>query len=197
MTDHIRVAGALVLLDADVLYPIRVCDFILTIASLGVIGRPVVSALILEEAARNASIDRPGPDSATRIARRFESVRSVVDGHDQPVSLRFVGSALINSKDRHVLAAALHHRVDLLITNDRRFRREVSEWIVLHGRGRRLSAAISADALAGRLVDELPSAVETAIDEMAKRFRNPPRSYAEVASGLAKSMPSLARMIRP
>jgi len=47
------------MLDADVLYPIRVCDFILTAGSLRLLARPVASDEVLAEAQRNVVTDRP------------------------------------------------------------------------------------------------------------------------------------------
>lgn len=35
--------GALILLDANILYPIRLCDFFLTAGTVGLIAKPVVS----------------------------------------------------------------------------------------------------------------------------------------------------------
>ena len=191
MTERKPVSGALLLLDADILYPIRVCDFILTASALKLIARPVVSDMILEEAARNVRADRPDADSAVRINRRFDAVRSVVDGFDQPIPKRYVDSAMVNPKDQHVLAAALHHGAEFVVTNDARLRREIKAWIAQHGKRRRLIAAISADEFASRLLNEARSSVESIVREMASRFRDPPRSYAEVVTGLAKSMPSL------
>ena len=191
MTERKPVSGALLLLDADILYPIRVCDFILTASALKLIARPVVSDMILEEAARNVRADRPDADSAVRINRRFDAVRSVVDGFDQPIPKRYVDSAMVNPKDQHVLAAALHHGAEFVVTNDARLRGEIKAWIAQHGKRRRLIAAISADEFASRLLNEARSSVESIVREMASRFRDPPRSYAEVVTGLAKSMPSL------
>lgn len=42
--------GAVVLLDANVLYPITVCDFLLTTSSLLLLARPIVTREIMEEA---------------------------------------------------------------------------------------------------------------------------------------------------
>ena len=36
----------------------------------------------------------------------------------------FVDDAIINAKDRHVIAAAQFHLVDIVVSNDRRLRRE-------------------------------------------------------------------------
>ncbi len=72
------------LLDVDVLYPIRVCDFMLTASSLRLLARPVVSDMILEEAQRNVAADRPDL-GVQRIERRFANVRSTTDGHGQAI----------------------------------------------------------------------------------------------------------------
>ena len=180
MTESKPVSGALRLLDADVLYPIRVCDFILTAASLKLIARPVVSAMILQEAARNVRADRPDPESTAPITRRFDAVRTVVDGFDQPIPKRFIDASIVNPKDQHVLAAALHHGADFVVTNDARLRREITRWIEAHGHGRRLTAAITADTFASRLLADSSANVEAVVREMAARFRNPPRSSSRL-----------------
>ncbi len=89
------------LLDADVLYPIRVCDFMLTASSLRLLARPVVSDMIVQEAQRNVVADRPGLD-VRRIEHRFANVRSVTDGHGQVIEER-PGISMVNPKDRHVV----------------------------------------------------------------------------------------------
>lgn len=61
------VAGSLVLLDANVLYPISICDFILTASSHQLLARPTVSAEILDEATRNITADRPDLEPARRL----------------------------------------------------------------------------------------------------------------------------------
>lgn len=53
------VVGSLVLLDANVLYPISVCDFILTASSHQLIARPVLSAEILDEETGTSSPTDP------------------------------------------------------------------------------------------------------------------------------------------
>ena len=193
MTDAPRVSGALVLLDADILYPIRVCDFVLTAASLKLIDRPVVSGEILDEAYRNVRADRPDLDQA-RIDRRFDHVRAAVDGHDQPIPVHHFDISIVNPKDRHVLAAALHHGAELVVTNDARLRREITTWLAAHRARSRLVEAISADELASRFLDEAPAQIEVIVRRMASRFHNPPRTYDEVLAGLCRSMPSLARL---
>ncbi len=62
------------LLDADVLIPIRICDFILTASTNGLFQRPIVSEQILAEAIRNVIADLPYLDEV-RVQRRFANVR--------------------------------------------------------------------------------------------------------------------------
>jgi PIN domain len=190
MTSSRPISGSFVLLDANVLYPVRVCDFILTASSLDLLGRPVVSAEILDEAHRNILTDRPDLEPG-RIDRRFNAVRAATDGHDRPTAKRFVDRTIVNQKDRHVVAAALQNEVDLIITDDVRLRAEITTWLSRPDRRSKLIGAMSSDELAGALVAEDNDAVARVIAQMAHRFREPRRTAAEVLSGLRKSLPSL------
>jgi hypothetical protein len=78
--DSLALRRLLLLLDADVLYPIRICDFILTAASLNMLQRPIVSDTILDEASRNIVADRPDL-MASQLKRRFDAIRRSTDGH--------------------------------------------------------------------------------------------------------------------
>ncbi len=190
------VSGSLVLLDANVLYPISVCDFILTASSHQLLARPVVSAEILDEATRNVTADRPDLEPA-RIERRFNAVRAATDGHDQPVTRRFADPSIINPEDRHVLAAALHHDVDYIITNDARLRAEITTWLDHRPRRHNLTAAISPDELTTALLDESPDDVAAVITAMAARLRNPTRSARDVVAALSKQLPAIAAINLP
>lgn len=190
-----RSTGALLLLDADVLYPIRVCDFILTASSIRLLARPVVTAEILAEAQRNVIADRPSL-SRERIERRFQAVRVVTDGHDQMTGRTLDSESIVNLKDRHVLQAAVHHRVDFVVANDSRLRREISLWITRRSEPVWLQAAITADDLAAGLVAESPDEVRVFVEAMSERFRSPARSFSETLASLTKSMPSL-HMLSP
>ena len=87
VSDAGRFTGSLLVLDADVLYPIRVCEFILTASSLRLLARPVVSAQVIAEAQRNIVADRPDL-TPEQVRRRFGNVRLATDGHDQEVGER-------------------------------------------------------------------------------------------------------------
>lgn len=190
------VAGSLVLLDANVLYPIAVCDFILTASSHQLLARPIVSAEILDEATRNITADRRDLEP-TRIERRFNAVQAATDGHDQPITRRFVDTSIINPKDRHVLAAALHHDVDFIITNDTRLCAEITAWLNHRQRRHNLNAAISADQFTAALIDESPTDVVNAITTMTSRLRNPSRTIDEVAAALSRHLPAITTLDLP
>jgi predicted nucleic acid-binding protein len=185
------VAGSLVLLDANVLYPINVCDFILTASSLQLLARPIVSAEILDEATRNITADRPDLEPS-RIERRFNAVRSATDGHDQPVARRFADNSMINTKDRHVLAAALHHEVDYIVTNDAGLRAEITAWLDHRPRRHKLIAAITPNQLTAALIEESPDDVVAVVTAMATRLRNPTRTVREVVAAISKNLPAIA-----
>ena len=132
MTDEApAVRSLLLLLDADVLYPIRICDFILTAASRDMLQRPIVSDTILDEASRNIVAARSDL-TVSQLKRRFDAVRRSTDGHGMTVPPRFHDDALINAKDRHVVAAARFHEADVIVSNDNRLRREVNKWSAKH-----------------------------------------------------------------
>ncbi len=190
------ITGSLVLLDANVLYPINVCDFILTASSHQLIARPIVSAEILDEATRNITADRPDLEPA-RIERRFNAVRAATDGHDQPVARRFADASMINSKDRHVMAAALHHGVDYIVTSDTQFQAEITAWLDHRPRRHKLVAAISPNKLTAGLIDESPDAAVAVVTAMAARLRNPTRTVHEVAAAISNNLPAITAINPP
>jgi rRNA-processing protein FCF1 len=196
VTETGRFTGAVLLLDADVLYPIRVCDFILTASALRLLARPVVTEEILREAERNLVANRPEL-SPHRVARRFQQVRAVTDGHNQATAGPVGFEWIVNMKDRHVLRAAIRWGVDFVVTNDAALRRELSAWIVGPAEPGPLRAAIAADELAAGLVTESPDDVRAVVTAMSERFRNPKRSFDETLASLNRSMPSLAALRRP
>lgn len=189
------VTRSLVVLDANVLYPIRICDFILTASSLQLLARPIVTAEIIDEAQRNIASDRPDLDPA-QIERRFSAVRAVTDGHDRPVPGRHLDLAPVNTKDRHVLVAAVHHHADYIITNDTRLRTEIRAWLNTAD-SRHPVAVMSANQLSAALIDEAPDAVTAVVTAMAARMRNPIRTVAEVTAALARSLPALKAIRLP
>ena len=105
------------------------------------------------------------------------------------VPSRFHDDALINHKDRHVVAAARFHNVDVIVSNDKRLRREVNKWTA---KCRSPLPAWSADELASQLRDESQTGVIGVIAAMAARMTDPPRTAEEVLRVMIQSLPSLS-----
>ena len=110
-------------LDANVLVPVLVCDLLLSMFDAELF-QPAVSPTILEEVERSLIVDFPrlDPDGPRRradgMARALAlHVHDVTQENDAAL-------AGINRKDRHVAALALTQHVDLVVTNDRRLRRQ-------------------------------------------------------------------------
>ena len=104
------------LLDADVLYPIWLCDALLRVAETQVF-QVRWSERILEEAARNVKANNPRLDPGV-IDRRFRQMResfedAMVTGYEllEPVMTN-------HPKDRHVLAAAIVGRANVIVTKN-------------------------------------------------------------------------------
>lgn len=113
----------IVALDADVLVPILACDFLLTAFDLG-LYEPVVSTEVLDEVGRTLMRVRPhlGPQAAEY---RVAAMRKALEDHLIDVAGREVPER-INSKDRHVVGAALWGQAEILASNDSRLREEVA-----------------------------------------------------------------------
>ena len=189
------VVGSLILLDGNVLYPIGVCDLILTASSHQLIARPVVSAELLDEATRNIVANRPDLEPAS-IERRFKAVRVSTDGHDQPVPRRFADNTTINPKDRHVLAAALCHNVDYIVTNDARLRSEISAWLDRQP-SHKLIDAITPNQLTAALISESRDQVVGVVTAMATRMRKPTRTVSEIIAALSNHLPAITDVHLP
>lgn len=107
-----------VLIDACILIPYQLSEFLLRLASAGMY-EPVWSAEILDELHRNliAKIGLSEEKADRRIARMQALFPyAAVDGYEAFQDL--AESLGTDPKDRHVAAAALHGRADVLITNN-------------------------------------------------------------------------------
>lgn len=150
------VSGARPLLDAYILYPIRICDFI---PHESTAQRPIVSDTILEEAHRTVVADRPrSRRSADRASFRQRTPRN---GRTRDADSENVSSTMRSSTLRtgHVIAAAQFHQVDVVVSNDRRLRREVDAWAK---QSELKLVALSADALVERMIKDDKAAGDVA-----------------------------------
>jgi predicted nucleic acid-binding protein len=104
------------LLDANVLYPIWLSDALLRMAETEVF-QVRWTERILDEASRNIKASRPGQNPAA-VDRRFGDMRAAFD-EAMVTGYGELESVMTNSpEDRHVLAAAIVGRADVIVTKN-------------------------------------------------------------------------------
>jgi hypothetical protein len=178
-------AGAAVL-DANVLYPVSLCDTLLRCALAG-LYRPLWTAQILEEATRNLVAD--GRATRAGAARRVQHMQgafphALVSGYEDLIPL-----LQCDPKDRHVLAAAVRGK---------------AQWIVTQNLADFPLAALQPYAVEARHPDQFltdifehdPDAVVQALRRQAAALRNPPMPVEQVLAVLAIHVPSFVSLIR-
>lgn len=153
-------------LDADILVPVLVCDVLLSLFDAELF-QPVVGPTILAEVERSLVVDFPHLDPDA-LRRRVHQMRralalNVHDGADASADVL----AGVNRKDRHVAALAIALRVDLVVTNDRRLRREIDAL------GQPFRALTADDFVLRLLIDNRDGADDVIDVLVAKRTRRP------------------------
>jgi hypothetical protein len=105
------------LLDASVLHPWVVCDLLLRLAERG-LYRPAWSTEILHEVVD--SLTERMPEHAERFKRRRERMEAAFAEAMAERPERFLAAvpAEVDAGDRHVVAAALAARADVIVTNN-------------------------------------------------------------------------------
>jgi len=175
------------LLDANVLYPIWLCDVMLTMAETEVF-QVRWSEKILEEAERAVKQHRADADTAA-ISQRFRDMRdsfeeAIVTGHEA------LEPAMANHpKDRHVLAAAVVGRADVIVTvNLSDFPSEACE-----------PYDIDVQHPDEFLCNQWDLDEELMADAMKRRlgyYRNPPLSLEQLLQKLERHTPHFCEVVR-
>ena len=175
-------------LDANVLVPVLVCDLLLSMFDAELF-QPAVSPTILEEVKRTLIVDFPRLDP-DRLRRRADGMARALALHVHDVTQENDAAlAGINRKDRHVAALALTQHVDLVVTNDRRLRREINA-LSLPLR------ALSADEFVLRLVVDDRTQVDDVIDELVTKRQRRPVTRAALLDQLAVAVPRAIAELR-
>lgn len=172
-----------VVLDANVLFPIALCDTLVRAALAG-LYRPHWTATILDEVERNlVEHDRATARQARYRRGRMEAALpdALVTGYEPLIPVMEN-----DPKDRHVLAAAVRAGARLIVTeNTRDFpARACAPYDI---------AARRADAFLTDLLDAAPEAMERVIREQAADLLRPPQAPAQVLARLARTVPAFAR----
>jgi len=150
-------------LDADVLVPILSCDLLL------------------------ANFPHLDPNALrSRVAQTAEvlALHTHEVGDNDAAEL-----AVVNSKDRHVVAAAITNGANIIVTNDRRLCGEINAM----GQG---LVAVTADGFAQQLLTDQPDGIDAVIAALiAKRTRRPV-TRAKLIDQLAGGLPGFAGELR-
>jgi rRNA-processing protein FCF1 len=182
------VTGPVAVLDADVLVPILPCDLLLTAFDHDLF-QPIVTPKILDEVERNLLRAFVQFDAHT-LRRRVEHMRRALALHTRADPDEADVVETINRKDRHVVAAALANTADVVVSNDRRLRKEIED-------SARPIRAVSADNFAVGLLVHDRNAVQQVIDDLvAKRVRRP-LTRDEFLGRLRETFPSFVTALDP
>lgn len=173
------------ILDACVLYPAPVRDLLLSLADNGLF-KPKWSAEIQDEWSRNLLLNRTdlnkGQLQLTIEAMNAAFPDSNVDKFDSLIP----AISLPDPDDRHVVAAAIRSKADVIVTyNLKHFPKSIEEEYNIEIQ--------HPDVFLANVYDLHPEKAKDAFRKMVRRLKNPPKSYSEVLDTLSKS--DLSRII--
>ncbi len=181
-----RLPSLCVLLDANVLFPIALCDTLMRTARAGMY-EPYWSETILDEMERNlVKHDRATWEKARRRRMNMQGTfpNAVVHGYEVRIA-----EMTNDPKDRHILAAAVHSRATVIVTHNRRH-------FPAHALAPYGIEAQSADTFLHSLFRSDPDTVARIITEQAERLRNPPQSVEQVLNNLSLEAPTFVNALR-
>lgn len=174
-------------IDANLLVPIVACDFLLTAFDRGVF-EPIVSTTVLDEVERTLIDTFPHVDP-DGLRRRVHHMRAALA--DQTIDVTgFVGVAdmintdMINTKDRHVVAAGLVAEATWVVTDDGALRSEIA------GSGLGLEP-LDGNAFVMRLWESSPAEVSEVVHSLVAKRRRPAVLPSEMAAQLHVHFPAM------
>lgn len=175
------------LLDASVLHPWVVCDLLLRLAERG-LYRPAWSEAILDELVQSL-IERK-PEHEDRLRRRREHMEAAFAEAMTRRPERFMSAVppAVDEADRHVVAAALAARADVIVTNN------VRDFA---------PAALAEVGLLVQTADEFlvhqwwldPSGVAEELMAMSAATTHPPLAPAVVVQSIGRQAPEFADLV--
>ncbi|MGQ0507891.1 MAG: PIN domain-containing protein [Myxococcaceae bacterium] len=174
-----------VLLDANVLFPLALCDTLLRAADAD-LYQPYWSERVLKEL--EDALIREMECSETGAKRRVAAMKdyfpaAMVSGYEH-----LIPAMLNDPGDRHVAAAAVAAGAQVIVTNNlRHFRKEDLPQSI---------EAQSPDEFLTSLLSLRPQEMMRVLIEQAGDLKNPPMSIDELITGLERSVPIFASSAR-
>jgi predicted nucleic acid-binding protein len=179
----------IVILDANVLFPAPLRDFLMHLAITGVV-QVRWSAQIEDEWVRNVLLQRPDlePERIKNTAQKMN--RAIPDAMVTGFETLESTLELPDPKDRHVLAAAIFAKAEVIVTkNLRDFPRNVLSKYSLE--------ALHPDEFVHHLLQLAPQFVIRAVREQQQGLKNPPRTISQVLDTLEnQGMPLTVAWLR-
>ena len=177
-----------VVLDANVLFPVRLRDVLLSFAEEGLF-RARFTDDIIAEWTENLIRLKPSLEGSVRTQEdliRANFGECFVQGYHALIA----GLALPDPNDRHVLAAAIRCSAQIIVTeNLRDFPANMLEEHDVQ--------ALGADDFLAGTYDLFPSDAVRALRAVRRRYRNPAMNPSEFVLDLTRNgLPKLAAMIR-
>lgn len=172
-------------IDACALYPASLRDTLLTAAEFR-LYKVRITDDILEEVRRNLAQDRMSEENAQKLVTTIKEkfAEEVVTRHKA-----LIDAMPINSKDRHVLAAAVVSSADIIVTqNLRDFPNEQLSQFEIE--------AISPDAFLLDLFNIDPERMKRVLIKQAGRLRKPAMTVTEVLNVLIKHAPNFEKAMQ-
>jgi len=177
MASHARYTA---LLDANVLYPVAICDALIEVAATGIYA-PKWSAEIDDEWVRSLAKDKGKPEELFHV-RRDLMHEACPDWEVPEAAWKILesGISLPYKNDRHVLAAALAGHADSIITqNLKHFPANLLEPLGI--------TALHPDEFLLHQLDLAPLVVLPAFKAMRARLKNPLFTPEAFASSMEKN----------
>lgn len=178
-----------VVLDACVMLPQTLNDLLLTVADAELYA-PIWTPDLLAEVERNLHSDKFGK-TPQQAARRVEQMRAAFPfAEEEARGYESLIPAMTNdSKDRHVLAAAVRANAELIVTDNLKdFPASSVEPYDLE--------VISPDEFLWDLFDLDPDGVLESMQTVVTRNRHPPRTLGELLESLEKLTPRFVAAVR-
>lgn len=167
------------ILDACVLYPAPVRDLLLSLADNG-LYKPKWSEEIQDEWSRNLLLNRPDLNIG-QLQLTIEAMNDAFPDSNIDKFASLIPSIILpDPNDRHVVAAAIRSKADVIVTyNLKDFPKSIEHEYDIEIQ--------HPDEFLCNVYDLHPEKAREAFAKMVKRLKNPPKSQSEVLETLSKS----------